>query len=189
MGLAIITNNTAAVNGKDNGQILEADIVDELVKGALQEGGIYGHDGYKTLRRQPGGKGNRMLLADSHVKNPLRKLSRGYTQIVSLRHSRGNRHQLRVLPSQTKHGLGEHLAVGWYILGSCALSGHAVKVNSVTLGRTIALTLGGNNMNKGWLGAVVPCLGQRYLKLTNVMPVNRADIGEAELLPEHGGHN
>jgi len=46
----------------------------QLVKGTLQKSRVYRHDGSEALRRQPGSKGNRVLLADADIKNAVGKL-------------------------------------------------------------------------------------------------------------------
>ena len=39
------------------------------------------------------------------------------------------------------------------------------------------LTLHGNDMNKYWFEAVVPCLGQGYFQFRDIVGINRPHIG------------
>jgi len=49
MCFAILSDNAAAVKGKNDRQIRETNIVQYLVKGTLQESGIYSYNRYKAL--------------------------------------------------------------------------------------------------------------------------------------------
>jgi hypothetical protein len=92
-----------------------------------------------------------------------------------------------VFPCQAEHRLGEYLAVARRCPVVLLLGGHAVEVNGVTLGGLVALALGGDDMDKS-RPRVVPRLGEGFLQGADIVPVYRPDIGEAEFLPEHGGH-
>jgi hypothetical protein len=49
MCLAILSDNAAAVKGKNDRQVRKTNIMQHLVEGALQEGGVYGYNGYEAL--------------------------------------------------------------------------------------------------------------------------------------------
>ncbi len=126
----------------------------DLVKGALQEGGVNGDNRDKALRGQTGGKGHRMLFADADIKDALRKFGSHNAQAVSLRHGRRYGHYPGVIAGQTKHRLRKYLAVGGYVLITDTLSRHTMKINRIVLRRTIAFALGGHNVNERRLQTV-----------------------------------
>ena len=175
MCFTIIANDAASVDSKNHWQVLEANIVYNLVKSALQKGRVYSHNRYKALGGQSGGKGNRVLLTDAHIKHALRKLSLKNAQAIPFWHSRGDCHQSWIFTSQAKHSLGKYLAVSWYFFGaSIFFSGHTMEINSVTLRRKMAFAFGGYNMNKSWLEIIISCLGKGSFKVGNIVPVNRS---------------
>ena len=51
---------------------VESDIHEDLVESAVEEGGVEGHHGVHPGERQPGGEGERVLLGDADVDDPLR---------------------------------------------------------------------------------------------------------------------
>src|SRR6266702_1890911 len=53
---AILTNDAGPIHGEDNVQVLHADIVDHLIKGTLQKGGVDGSHRAHTSHSQTGGK-------------------------------------------------------------------------------------------------------------------------------------
>ncbi|MBA7705765.1 hypothetical protein ES703_114604 [subsurface metagenome] len=161
----------------------------KLVKTALEKGGVYSHHRDKPLCCQSSGKGNRMLFADTHIKHTLGKLSLNNAQVVPLRHSRRNCHQPGTFPHQTKYRPGKYLTISGYILFSRVLGGYTMKIDSVPFGGNIAFTLGCHHMNQCRLTMVVSCPGQGCLKLMNIMSVKGPHVSEAQLFPEHSGHN
>lgn len=44
MSFAVFTDNAGPVHGEDNGKILQADVMDNLVIGALQKCAVDGHN-------------------------------------------------------------------------------------------------------------------------------------------------
>ena len=56
-----------AVHREDDRQPLQADVVDDLVVGALQEGRVDRGDRARALEREPGGEQHRLLLGDADV--------------------------------------------------------------------------------------------------------------------------
>ena len=67
VGGAVRADNACAVDGEQNGQVLQGDIVQELVVCALQEGGVNRHHGFDALAGQPCGKGNGVLFGNADI--------------------------------------------------------------------------------------------------------------------------
>ena len=64
---AVVADQAGAVHREDDGQLLQADVVDDLVVGALQEGRVDRGDRARALERQAGGEQQRLLLGDADV--------------------------------------------------------------------------------------------------------------------------
>ncbi len=62
VSFTILPHHPGPVQTKDHGQFLQADIMQQLVISALQEGRIDGYHGLNATRSQPGGKCDSMLL-------------------------------------------------------------------------------------------------------------------------------
>ena len=73
MGLPVVAHIARPVDAEHHRQILHADIEDHFIISPLKEGGIDGHKGAFPLQGQSAGKTDRMLLCDSHVKDPFRE--------------------------------------------------------------------------------------------------------------------
>ena len=67
MGRAVGADQPGAVHREAHRQILDRDVVDDLVVGALQEGRIDRAERPIALRGEAGGEGHRMLLGDADV--------------------------------------------------------------------------------------------------------------------------
>ena len=64
---AVVGGEAAAIHAEDDGQVLQADVVDDRVEGALQEGGVDGAEGLEALGGQAGGEEDGVLLGDADV--------------------------------------------------------------------------------------------------------------------------
>lgn len=71
MRLAVCADDPGAVDSKQHRQLLDSHIVDHLIVGSLQEGGVDRHHRLVVANRQPGGEGDRMLLGNGDVKVPI----------------------------------------------------------------------------------------------------------------------
>ena len=72
MRRAVLADEAGAVEAERHGQVLQADIVDELVVGALRERRIERDDGVHARGRHAGGQRHRVLLGDADVEEALR---------------------------------------------------------------------------------------------------------------------
>ena len=58
----IVADDSGTIDGENHRQLLQGDVVNGLIEGPLQEGGIDREEGLKPRGRQPGGEGPGMLL-------------------------------------------------------------------------------------------------------------------------------
>ena len=67
VGRAVVADEPGAVHREHDVELLQADVVDDLVVGALQEGRVDRDDRLDALEREPGGEQHRLLLGDADV--------------------------------------------------------------------------------------------------------------------------
>ena len=75
---------------------MQADVVYDLVGGALQEGGVQAHDGEQTAPRHARRHRDGVFLADAHVEQPLRKVCGEVGKPDSVGHRGGDGDEGRV---------------------------------------------------------------------------------------------
>src|SRR5690554_5619360 len=90
MSLTIFAHQSAAVYAKNNRKILEGNIVNYLVVGALNEGGINITKRDNPLSCKGCRKGYGMLLGNSHIKRPVGHFFKQQVHGASCGHSRCN---------------------------------------------------------------------------------------------------
>ena len=143
MCFTVVPDDATTVYSENYGQVLKADIMHDLVKGTLQEGGVNGDNRNKALGGQPGGKSNRVLLTDADIKDTLREFGSHNAQAVALRHGWSYGHYSGIITGQAKRRLRKYFTVRGYILITDTPGRYTVKVNRVILSGAIALALGG----------------------------------------------
>ena len=74
VGRPVVADQSGAVHREDHVQLLEADIVDDLVVAALEEGRVDRRHGLRALESQARREEHRVLLGDAHVVVALGKL-------------------------------------------------------------------------------------------------------------------
>ena len=68
---AVVAGEPGAVDGEDDRQALQADVVDDLVVGALEEGRVDADDRAHALGGETGGEGDGVLLGDADVEEAI----------------------------------------------------------------------------------------------------------------------
>ncbi len=63
----IISGEPASIHAEDNRQVLQANVMHDRVKGALQEGRVDGAEGAEARSRHASGKDDRVLFGDAYV--------------------------------------------------------------------------------------------------------------------------
>ena len=165
MGRAIGPHNAGPVQGKGDGKVLQADVVEDLIKAPLQERGIDGGHRPHTLDSEPGGKGDGVLLGDADIETALGIGLLEEIEACAIQHGRSHRHDLLVLPGQFRQGTAENLGVagrsrpgrvGYRLLhdpGFGIEGGHTMPLEGILHGRVIAKALLGLHVQQdGALG-------------------------------------
>ena len=90
---AIGADQAAAVDRENDRQILQRDVVDQLVVGALQEGRVDGDDRLQAFAGEAGGEGDGMLLGDADIEIAIRECLGEAHQAGAFAHGRGDADQ------------------------------------------------------------------------------------------------
>ena len=67
VGRAVVADQAGAIHREDDVELLQADVMDDLVVGALEEGRVDRADGLRALKRETGREQDRVLLGDADV--------------------------------------------------------------------------------------------------------------------------
>ncbi len=118
VSLAVGADDAAAIDSEHHRQILDRHIVDQLIVGALQEGGIDRHHRLVAADRQPGGEGDRVLLGDRHVEILLRVVTRELHHAGAFAHRRRDRHQRAVFGGGFTQPVAEDFRIGRQTAGA-----------------------------------------------------------------------
>src|SRR6185312_6025356 len=108
MSGAVAARDAATVKTKLHIQILNADVVDQLIEGSLQEGRINGANRNQPFTRHAGCEGDAMLFSNANVERSLGKLFERLAHSCSIRHRGGKCHHLLVLLHQLNERLAEY---------------------------------------------------------------------------------
>ena len=137
-------------------QLLKRNVVYEIVIASLQKRRIYGKIRSHAVRRKPGGEGQRVLLGNPHVKEPLRDRAAEALKPGPRRHCRGNCADAAVgfrHPGEGIAGFKREISLpllsdgadavifsGVLLGGSVTLALHGLYVNNRALPRRLCLT-------------------------------------------------
>ena len=193
VGGAVGTHQARAVQRQHHGQLLQGHIVDQLVVGALQKGGVNSHHWAQALAGHASGKGECVLLGNADIVVAVGKAAVKLHHARALAHGRGDGHQLGVLRGHVAQPLAKHLGeggfgghAGWRQTHLGVEFARAVVGNRVALGQVIALAFARDHMQKLGPGQVAQVF-QGGDQGVQIMPVNRADVVEAKLFKQGGG--
>jgi len=154
VGRAVVGDDPGPVEGENDGQVLQADIVVDLIIGPLEEGRIDGADGLVAVEGQAGGEIHGMLFGDPHIVKLGGQGLGEAGQARPLEHGRGDGQDLMIRPADFQHGLAEDLGIGrpaGFGRGFARFDverGGAVEMGRVVLGREIAPAFAGDAVDE-----------------------------------------
>ncbi len=188
MGRAVAAHQAGPVHGEYHRQVLQGDVVNELIIGALQESRIDRHYGLEPLGRQAGGKGDRVLFGDRDVVVALGESLREFNQARAFAHRGCDADDAGIAFGHLAQPLAEYLRVGRP--AARLLEDHAagriersrsMPLDGVRLGGRVALALAGNDVQK-LRSAQFLQIAQGTDQGFDVVAVDGADIVEAHFL-------
>ncbi len=171
--------------------------MDDRIERPLQERGVDRAHRAVALDGHPAGEHGRVLLGDAHVVGALGEAGHHVLHAGALEHGGGDAHHARVALGLGHQSVAEHLGVGrdrgggggLLRRGLAALDderGRAVHRLAVGLGRRISAPLDRHHVDHA-RAILVERGAQRAPDALDVVPVDRADVGEAERLEERAG--
>ena len=111
MGRAVIGGESRAVHTKGDGEVLQRDVVDDLVVGALEKGGVDGANGAKSLGRQSGGEEDGVLLRNPDIKELFRHGGGEMYQPRAAGHRAGDPQNMWIRSGKPDEGFAEDVLV------------------------------------------------------------------------------
>ena len=112
MGLPVISDKTGAIDGETHRQLLDRDVVDDLVIGALKEGGVDRRERLHPFAGEARGKRHPVLLGDADIEGAVRKFVAEKIKAGARRHRRGDRDDLVVGLGLLDQRFGEDAGIG-----------------------------------------------------------------------------
>ena len=112
MGCTVAADEAGPVEREYHRQILQRDVVNELIVGALQERRINRDHRFEPLGGESRGEGDRMLLGNRHVVVALGESLREFNEARALAHRRGDPDDGGIAFGHVAQPLAENLRVG-----------------------------------------------------------------------------
>ena len=186
---AVGAGDPGPVQDEGDAATVQGHVHQELVEGAVEEGGVDGEDGVDAAAGQARRGDRAVLLGDADVVDPLGEGVGELLEADRLEHGGGDRHDVLALLAEPDHLLTEDRGP----VGAGGGDGQAgVGVDDAHRVEAVGLVLDGRLVAAALLGEAVhddraaePLgAGQRRLQGLDVVAVDRADVLQAEVL-EH----
>ena len=190
---AVFADNTATIQSKNHREVLDANIMQHLVIGPLQKGGINGYHRTNAFHGQTGGEGDGVLFTDPHIKKTIRVMEPEIHQAGAVGHGRSDSHNTMVLPSQLDQGVAEYSSICGKVAhrlfrftGLQIKATQAVKAGGIAFGRFVAFALGGEDMDQDRPGKIFH-VAKGFQEMVETMALNRSQVIKLKSFKEHAG--
>ncbi len=197
---AVLADEAGSVQAQQDRRLVLAHVVDEAVERPLRERRVQGHDRAQAGQGHPGRQGHRVLFGDPHIMEAGRKVVAEALQAGPGRHAGGDGGDARIGLGQAHKLLDEGLGVRLRLalrggLGRERLlgridqaqvdgrQGRAVEAHRVLLGRRVAPSLERLHVDDHRSVQLEGRL-EGLLELRQVVPVQHADVRQADVLEE-----
>ena len=195
---SVAAHHAGAVDGEHHRKILQHHVVHDLVVRALQERGVDRHHRLQSLACEPRGERHAVLLGDRDVEIPLGIELLESLHLRPLAHRGRNRHQPLVALGHVAQPLSEDLRIRRPRRRRRRVRhdphrrverrADAVILHRVGFRRGVALALAGDDVQQ-LRASEPPEILQRRKQGVQVVPVDRSDVVEAELLEQGAGND
>jgi hypothetical protein len=189
MSRPVGAHQASAVESEPHRQALDCHVVHHLVVGTLQERRINRCKGFHAFAGEASSEGHGMLLGNTDIESSRGKLLGEPIKTGAVRHRRRDGDDLVVLFCLGDQAIRKDSRVGRRFcrcLHLCARHhielAHAVIFVARGLGRRIALALLRNHMHENRSFRGIAHIAQHGQKLTEIVPVDRANIVKAQFL-------
>lgn len=193
VGGAVCADEAGAVDGEHDGEVLQGDVVDELVVGALEEGGVDGDDGFEAAAGEAGGEGEGVLFGDADVVVAVGVGFGVADHAGAFAHGGGNGDEAVVLGGGVAEPVAEDLGTGGGggggaggNAGGVVEAGDAMVEDGVGFGELVALAFAGDDVEESrpFDFAYVLEHGDESVEIVSV---DGAVVVEAEFFEEGAG--
>ena len=114
VGGAVVAGEAAAVHTEDDGEILQGNVVDDLVEGALEEGAVDGAEGAEAFGGHAGGEENSVFFGDTYVEVALGVVRPEEIERGAVGHGGGDGYDFVVGGGEFDQAFGENFRVGLF---------------------------------------------------------------------------
>src|SRR6267154_2929232 len=114
---SVTSGNATSIQTKLDVQVLNAHIVDQLIKGALQKGRVNRADRLQSFAGQPGRKSHAMLFSYADIERAFGKSFQRQRNSGAVGHGSGQSDDLLVLLHQLAQGFAKDLRVSRRLRG------------------------------------------------------------------------
>ncbi len=186
---AVRPGHAGPIQHEGHARPVQRTVHEQLVEGAVEESRVDRHDRVQPGVGQTRGHGHGVLLGDADVDDPLGELEGEVAQPDGDEHGGGQGHHVVALLAEGDQRVGKVVGPGAarHLEGQAGLGvddAHRVElVVRVLAGGAVALALLGQDVDQH-RRAVALGLAQRHLEGVLVVPVDRTDILDAEVLEE-----
>ena len=191
MGGAIGPDITGPIDGKAHRQVLDRHVMHDLIIGALQEGGIDGAERAHALAGEARRKGDGVLFGNAHVKAAAGEEFGEFIEAGARGHGGIDGDNARIVLGFLDQRLGKDRGIGGRIGDRLGLRpgddvelGDAVIFVGRVLGGAIALALLGDDMHQHRAVDDLAHVIEHGQQMIEIVPVNGADIVEAQFLEQ-----
>lgn len=177
------------VQDEGHAALVQGDVHQDLVEGAVEEGGVDREDRVESAGGEAGRGGGAVLLGDADVVDPVREGGLELAEADGLEHGRGDRDDVLALLAELDHLLAED---GGPVEAGGGDRQAGVRVDLAHRVEAVGLVLEGGGVAAALLGEAVhddgaaEALGplERGFQGLDVVAVDRADVLQTEVL-EH----
>ena len=195
MGGTVGADESGTVKRKHHRQVLQRHVVDQLVVTALQEGGVNRQHRLETFAGQAGGKSDGVLLCDADVEVALGVALLKLDQAGALTHRRGDGHQALVSRCHVAQPVTKDLGETEFGRSRRFLQADGrvelarpVVVDRVGFGQLVTVAFLRDDVQELRARPVTQIFQGRD-QCIQVVAIDRADIGEAELFEDGARHD
>ena len=184
---AVGAGHTGAVEHERDTRLVQGDVHEHLVEGAVDEGRVDGDDGVQAAVGEASGRRDRVLFGDAHVEDAVRVLLGELVQPGRAQHRGGDPHEAVVTIGKPHELIGEHARPRRRTRGldrlprlRIDLPDRVELVGDVGEGRLVALALLRDGVHDDRRLELFR-LPQGALDVANVVPVDRPDVLNVEV--------
>ena len=176
MRFAVRAHKARAVDAEEDGQVLQAHVVQHLVQRALEKGGIQAHDGAHAALRHARRHGDGVFFADADVEKALRECFGKARKPHAVRHRRRNADEAFVPRPFRAKKFAQRGGEG--VFGGGEIFARAVVEGGRRLRRGVPLALLRDGVQQHGLFQLSD-VREHVDELVQVVPVDGADVLEA----------